>query len=111
MQLKDVTPIIKEILEERDKNPLVINTERYIPCYRANQYGNAVRAGLRKALRAIEQAPVVDAVAVVRCKDCANWDREWVPNMYTPADEVHFCHMIGICTVDDFFCAYGKKDG
>ena len=47
--------------------------------------------------------------AVVRCKDCANWDREWVPNMYTPADEVHFCHMIGICTVDDFFCAYGKR--
>jgi hypothetical protein len=90
MQLKDVTPIIKEILEERDKNPLVNNTERYIPCYRPNEYGNAVRAGLRKALRAIEQAPVVK---IVHCKDC--WRRG-------NPDECPMCH-------DEWF--YDEDDG
>lgn len=58
MQLKDVTEIICEILKERDKHPPTV------------EYNKHVRAGLRKALRIIEQAPVVDAVPVVRCKDC-----------------------------------------
>ena len=62
MQLKDVTRIIKAILEERDKIQLMINTERYIPDVKLNQYGATMRGGLRKALRIIEQAPVIDAV-------------------------------------------------
>lgn len=65
MQLKDVTPIIKAILDERNKIPLMINTERYIPNWQPNLNGNAMRGGIRKALRAIEQAPVVDAKPVV----------------------------------------------
>ena len=65
MQLKDVTPIIKAILDERNKIPLMINTERYIPNWQPNLNGNAMRGGIRKALRIIEQAPVVDAVPVV----------------------------------------------
>ena len=70
MQLKDVTPIIRAILEERDKIPLMINTERYIPYLTVNINGSFERGGIRKALRVIEQAPVVDAVPVVRCRDC-----------------------------------------
>lgn len=54
MQLKDVTPIIKAILKERDNIPLTIDTERYLPNPRPNQYGSAMRGGLRKALRIIE---------------------------------------------------------
>ena len=73
MQLKDVTPIIKAILEERDKIPLLHNMERYIPNWTPWHAGNFMRGGIRKALRVIEQAPVVDAVQVVRCKDC--WKR------------------------------------
>ena len=49
MQLKDVTEIIREILKERDKHPPTC------------KYNENVRAGLRKALRIIEQASVVDA--------------------------------------------------
>ena len=70
MQLKDVTPIIKAILEERDKIPIIHNMERYIPNWTPWHAGNFMRGGIRKALRIIEQAPVVDAVPVVRCRDC-----------------------------------------
>lgn len=49
MQLKDVTPIIASILEERDKHMQS----------KDNRYDQAVCAGLRMALRCIEQAPVV----------------------------------------------------
>jgi hypothetical protein len=61
MQLKDVTPIIKAILEERDKIPRIINQERYIPNPQPYHDGNLIRGGIRKALRIIEQAPVVEA--------------------------------------------------
>lgn len=61
MQLKDVTPIIKAILEERDKIPRIIDKERYIPNPQPYHDGNFMRGGIRKALRIIEQAPAVDA--------------------------------------------------
>lgn len=64
MQLKDVTPIIKEILAERDKIPVIHNMERYIPHWTPWHAGDFMRGGIRKALRIIEQAPVVDAVKV-----------------------------------------------
>ena len=62
MQLKDVTPIIKAILEERDKIPRIIDQERYIPNPQPYHDGDCMRGGIRKALRIIEQAPVVAAM-------------------------------------------------
>ena len=62
MQLKDVTPIIKAILEERDKIPRIIDKERYIPNPQPYHDGDCMRGGIRKALRIIEQAPVVAAM-------------------------------------------------
>lgn len=81
MQLKDVTPIIKAILDERNKIPLMINTERYIPNWQPNLHGNAMRGGIRKALRIIEQAPVVDTVPVVH----GRWEKVqvWKDNPQT----------------------------
>ena len=62
VQLKDVTPIIKAILEERDKIPRIIDQERYIPNPHPYHDGDCMRGGIRKALRIIEQAPVVAAM-------------------------------------------------
>ena len=62
VQLKDVTPIIKAILEERDKIPRIIDQERYIPNPQPYHDGDCMRGGIRKALRIIEQAPVVAAM-------------------------------------------------
>lgn len=50
----------------------------------------------------IRDAPTVDAVEVVRCKDCA------VPhNKYTGCPELN-----GLVTPPDFYCPFGeRKDG
>lgn len=50
----------------------------------------------------VEQMPTVDAVEVVRCKDC-RWRKER-----------GLCYMIsgtgvGTGTGDDFFCSYGER--
>ena len=43
----------------------------------------------KKAIRCVEEAPTVDAVPVIRCKDCALWD---------DADSEH---LVGYCTEGD----------
>ena len=49
----------------------------------------------------LREAPTVDAVEVVRCKDCA------VPhNKYTGCPELN-----GLVTPPDFYCPFGKKKG
>ena len=70
MQLKDVTQIIADILRERGSIPLTVDRERYLSDPRPFKEGNWLRGGLRKALRIIEQAPVIDAIPVTRCRDC-----------------------------------------
>ena len=60
----------------------------------------------------IADAPTVDAVPVVRCKDCKyhHWEQE-----PCHGKTVHYCelpHMRGVEVFKEFFCYYGKrKDG
>lgn len=59
---------------------------------------------------AVEDAPAVDAVEVVRCKDCnyryqyEDWDRQ--------SQEVIVCHECRVLRKDfgdDGFCSYGER--
>lgn len=51
----------------------------------------------------IENAPAVDAVEVVRCKDCERRiEKRWCYSLHTYNREP-----VGVA--DDFFCAYGKR--
>ena len=52
-----------------------------------------------KVLEWIDKAPTVDAVPVVRCKDCA------VPhNKYTGCPKLN-----GLVTPPDFYCPFGER--
>ena len=71
MRLIDADELKKRILVERGKIPLTCpgaSYEFYIS--KPYQHGNSMRGGIRKALRCMEQCKTVDAVPVVRCKDC-----------------------------------------
>lgn len=106
VQLKDVTPIIRAILNERDKIPRVIDKERYIPNPQPYHYGDFMRGGIRKALRVIEQAPVVDAVPVVHarwalfegcwaCSECGCSPADWEQKPNNPYGLPPYCHCCG----------------
>ena len=60
---------------------------------------------------ALDSAPTIDAVSVVRCKDCKNREKY-------PCDEIEFyeCSHLRLygtkCGVtDDWFCADGERKG
>ena len=70
-RLIDANAVVKAILEERDKIPRTITTAPYeLGTEKPYHAGDQMRGGIRKALRCIEQAPTVDAVPVVRCREC-----------------------------------------
>lgn len=63
--------------------------------------------------KVLKQTPTVDAVEVVRCKECSFWTYEGVGSStlkrfgrcakwYPYGDEQHNCH-------DDDFCSYGER--
>ena len=56
----------------------------------------------------IDQQPSVDAVEVVRCKDCRWWERDYQPR-YHPDERP--CNRVGMGTSPDWFCADGKRKG
>ena len=55
-----------------------------------------------RARKLMEDAPTIDAVEVVRCKDCKYHQDTSVP-------EYKHCCMIGQTVKYDAFCSYGKS--
>lgn len=110
MRLIDATDVVKAILTERDKIPRTITTAPYeLGTEKPYHAGDQMRGGIRKALRCIEQAPTVDAVPVVRCRECKN---------YVIVDEFeggkrymclvnHFSYLDN--DGDNQFCSYGER--
>lgn len=80
----------------------LIDKDALLAAYDATHKGEPGRA--RKL---IEDAPTVDAVTVVRCKDCKWWNTEWKHE-----DGECYCYKIDQWTAPQFYCADGeRRDG
>lgn len=58
--------------------------------------------GVRFVLEKIDAMPTIDAVEVVRCKDCVHWKDEGF-------DDAGKCELWNIVFEYDWFCADGEK--
>lgn len=99
-RLIDATDLVRRVLEERDKIRLEV-VPRYgfgVPV--PDRHGQAMVGGIRKALREIETSPTVDAVPVVRCRECVyfKWD------CYCTHDKMEHSR----CLSGDY-CSYGER--
>ena len=67
--------------------------------------------GLESAIAQVKKAPAVDAVEVVRCKDCEAWQTETAMSFLR--DGVHVrccsCGVYGRLMYDNDFCSKGKR--
>lgn len=64
--------------------------------------------GLRIAKGIVESLPAIDAVEVVRCKDCYWWDRDW--QLIETKPELRNCKKLRTLTREDWFCAEGRRN-
>lgn len=64
--------------------------------------------GICAAINALDEVPAVDAVEVVRCKDCRWWDK--FPSS-TMLPQFHECHgrITKISTQEKEYCALGVR--
>ena len=104
MRLIDANEVVKNIVAERDKIPRTVPAATYeLVAEKPFNHGNSMRGGIRKALRCIEQAPTIDAVPVVRCRECKWWQED---------DDVGHCDnpdgLDNYAKPEDF-CSYGKR--
>ena len=60
-----------------------------------------------KARKLMENAPTVDAVEVVRCRDCKHWHKETLFCDYMPYVEAQD----RVNWYADDFCSYGERKG
>ena len=54
----------------------------------------------------VEFSPTIDAVEVVRCKDCINWQTDWMPSTIFYG---HYCPDVDTFTKENFYCAYAES--
>ena len=105
MRLIDADALKEMLIKERDAIPLT-KTERYgFGVDFPNQHGMSMRGGINKAFRCMEQTPTIDAVPVVRCKDCKHGELDEAER-----DDYYLCHYHGCDWNDgDHFCSYGER--
>ena len=47
-----------------------------------------------------------DLVRVIRCKDCKNWDRDWLRD----DPDYHYCSVVDKFVKQDFYCGAANKE-
>lgn len=58
--------------------------------------------------KSIDEQPTSDVVEVVRCKDCANWQIDWIPTIGGDKG-CHYCEMFDSSTEPLNYCGYGER--
>lgn len=97
--------VVKELLKEREHYPAMV-AERYsFGVKTPHRFNQAMRGGIRKALRIAETAPAVDAVEVVRCRDCKHWGTGYGGE--TEYGKV--CEFANYMVGANGYCLYGER--
>ena len=60
---------------------------------------------------AIRFAPTIDAVPVVRCRDCQHWKPTGskAGNSFSDMEYIGGCEFTNYCRRESDFCSYGKR--
>ena len=103
MRLIDANEVIENIVAERDKIPYELVSEKPF------KHGNSMRGGIRKALRCIEQAPTVDAVPVVRCKECKHLNVLNRKELYAHCPKTNTVFLPFELDTREHFCSLGER--
>ena len=68
-------------------------------------------AGWNGLIELIEKAPTIDAVPVVRCRECQHWKPTGskAGNSFSDMEYIGGCEFTKYCRRESDFCSYGEK--
>ena len=86
-----------------------INLDRLIFCLEDEWFWHSKKSerGLRTAMRIVEEQPIVDAVEVVRCKDCKHHDD--CICVVCEEENTVVCKKMSMHFPKEHFCSYGER--
>lgn len=87
-----------------DANALLEIYKKWIPQL-ANPEDDGDRRGVETCILVLKDAPTVDAVEVVRCKDCKHWLKDFAGC----SDTVGRCEWANYAVGADGYCLYGER--
>lgn len=98
MRLIDVDAVKYEPLPKGERN------------YRTYDLDDAYDDGYDDAMFDINNMPTIDAVPVIRCKDCTKWDRNDGTFKDFDGKEWHNCKTLCFRTMAYFYCADAERE-
>lgn len=96
-----IFPYVKKLEDLAQKR--IWDTPTNSPCYQRYRTQYTEREEFRKI---VENSPTVDAVPVIRCRDC---DNRVYMDMGDAIGVVGGCAIWEAALSGDFYCAYGKR--
>ena len=68
-------------------------------------------AGWNGLIELIEKAPTIDAVPVVRCRECKHWKPSGskAGNSFSDMEYIGGCEFTKYCRRESDFCSYGER--
>lgn len=73
------------------------------PTFLRSDIEEGIDRGVGDAMQAIMEQPTVDAVPVVRCKDCKWRNEKW------KIDDNYWCGVLKRYIWENFFCGFGDR--
>lgn len=89
-----------------DANALKSQITRYHMSLTPRYISKLVDAEIGDVIDILDESPTVDAVEVVRCKDCIMLSPEEIRKAYNAGN---FCMRTGLIVGDNDFCSYGER--
>lgn len=66
-----------------------------------------VKMSLYSTINDVKNAPAADVVEVVRCKDCVEWQSDWIPSCGSKGS--HYCVIMDTTMKPNDYCSYGER--
>lgn len=108
-RLIDATDLVSRVLRVRNKTLTdPVPGFGHAAC-NAERFKQAMHGGIRKVLREIETSPTIDAVEVVRCKDCLNCGMKASIKFDGYRDDARLCMVQHAVVLPDDYCSRGVK--
>ena len=93
-----------------DREALLEIYKNWIPQL-ASKEDEGDRRGVETCIAVLEDAIAVDAVEVVRCKECKHWKPSGskAGNSFSDMEYIGGCEFTNYCRRESDFCSYGEK--
>ena len=98
-----------DVREKKASKKRLIDANALVSCIDECSQESRFRLYYGYAKSFIDDAPTIDAVPVIRCRECEHhyWEQEPCHGKI-----VHYCnlpHMSGVQVFKEFFCYYGER--